>query len=122
MNYAKIAERYGVTLEEAEQLRSHIDSKNFLDWSQASYAEIDRAMHHAGCAVLGRAVCNREEAARRGAGMAGFRAKLAKAHKEMLAGGDPNTKRSDATGEAARKYHASVVETIERAQKKFGEA
>lgn len=122
MNYERIAERYGVTIEDAAKLRAHIDSKNFLDWSEASYAEIDEAMHHAGCAVLGKALANPEGREARRAGMAGFRAKLLKAHKGALAGADANVKREDATGEAARDYHSSAVATIEAAQRKFGEA
>jgi hypothetical protein len=121
VNYAKIAERYGVTIEEAAKLRAHIDSKNFLDWSEASYAEIDEAMHHAGCAVLGKALTNPEGRANRNEGMKQFRAKLLTTHQKLLAGGDANVKRKDATGQAAREYHTSAVASLKSAQEKFGE-
>lgn len=58
----------------------------------------------------------------RRAGMAAFRAKMLKAHAAMLAGGDPNTAKRGKVGEAARKYHAEMIESIKAAQAKFGEA
>jgi hypothetical protein len=58
----------------------------------------------------------------RKAGMAAFRAKMLKAHTAMLAGGDPNTLKRGKTGEAARQYHADMIESIKAAQAKFGEA
>jgi hypothetical protein len=58
---------------------------------------------------------------KRKAGMAAFRAKMLKAHAAMLAGGDPNTAKRGKTGEAARKYHADMIESIKRAQARFGE-
>jgi hypothetical protein len=121
MNFQRIADRYGVTLAEAELLRAHIDSKNFLDWSQASYAEVDAAMHHAGCAVLGKALTNPAGREKRRAGMAAFRGKMLASHKAMLAGGNANVGRNGDVGRAAREYHASAVATIERAQKQLGE-
>lgn len=59
---------------------------------------------------------------KRRAGMAAFRAKLLKSHEAMLAGGDPNTKKRGKVGDAARGYHSACIESIKRAQKKFGEA
>lgn len=53
--------------------------------------------------------------------MAAFRAKLLRAHESMLAGGDPNTLKRGKTGEAARRYHADMIESIRAAQVKFGE-
>ena len=58
---------------------------------------------------------------KRKAGMAAFRAKMLKAHTAMLAGGDPNTIKRGKTGEAARRYHAEMVESIKAAQARLGE-
>jgi hypothetical protein len=58
---------------------------------------------------------------KRKAGMAAFRAKMLKAHEAMLAGGDPNTLKRGKTGEAARGYHADMIESIKSAQKRLGE-
>lgn len=57
----------------------------------------------------------------RKAGMAAFRAKMLKAHRAMLAGGDPNTLKRGKTGEGAREYHRAMIASIEAAQAKFGE-
>ena len=58
---------------------------------------------------------------KRKAGMAAFRAKMLKAHTTMLAGGDPNTLKRSKTGEAARRYHADMIASIEAAQVQLGE-
>jgi hypothetical protein len=58
---------------------------------------------------------------KRKAGMAAFRAKMLKTHESLLAGDDANTKRKDATGDAARAFHGDMIDTIKSAQKKFGE-
>jgi hypothetical protein len=57
----------------------------------------------------------------RKAGMAAFRAKMLKAHESMLAGGDPNTLKRGKTGEAARRYHQQMIDSIKAAQVKLGE-
>jgi hypothetical protein len=57
----------------------------------------------------------------RRAGMAAFRAKMLKAHTAMLAGGDPNTLKGGKVGEAARKYHADMIDSIKAAQVRLGE-
>lgn len=59
---------------------------------------------------------------KRKAGMAAFRAKMLKSHEAMLAGGDPNTVKRGKVGEAARRYHADMIESIKAAQKRLGEA
>jgi hypothetical protein len=58
---------------------------------------------------------------KRRAGMAAFRAKLLKAHQNMLAGGDPNTRKRGALGVAARKYHSDMIDSIKAAQARLGE-
>lgn len=57
----------------------------------------------------------------RRAGMAAFRAKLLKSHEAMLAGGDPNVLKRGKVGDAARRYHADMIESIKSAQKRLGE-
>lgn len=57
----------------------------------------------------------------RRAGMAAFRVRLLAAHRKMLAGGDPNTLKRGKVGEAARRYHADMIASIQSAQKRLGE-
>jgi len=62
-----------------------------------------------------------DTAEKRKSGMAAFRAQALKTHEALLAGGDANTKLQNATGEAARAFHADMIATIKAAQKRFNE-
>ncbi len=62
-----------------------------------------------------------DTAAKRKSGMAAFRATMLKTHEALLAGGDANTKRKCAVGEAARAFHADMIATIKAAQVRLGE-
>lgn len=122
MNLERIAERYGVTLQQAQALREYVDEQVDIDWSEASWAQIDDAMHRASCALFNRAARNQEQRAASREGMKNFRARLLESHKRALAGQNPDVLRRDDTGRAAREFHAHYIEGIEKAQRRLGEA
>lgn len=121
MNFEKIAERYGVTLQQAQALRQYVDEQVGIDWSEASYAEIDSAIHKASCALFNCAARTQEQRAANRAGMTALRAKLVKAHTAALNGLNPDVKRKDEVGTAARRYHKNYIADVQAAQRKLGE-